>query len=138
MSGGGAAVLPSGAASAPLPEPPGPRGLPFAHLPAFRRDPIGFLERLHATYGDVARFRFGPRRLYLLAHPDQVRDVLVTQHRNFIKSRALQRARVVLGEGLLTSEGEHHLRQRRLAQPAFHRERVVAMGEGMVRRALRF
>ncbi|HEV7589122.1 MAG TPA: cytochrome P450 [Longimicrobium sp.] len=140
MSGGGAAVLPTGAASAPpgaLPEPPGPGGIPFAHLPAFRRDPLRFLERLHATYGDVVRFRFGPRRLYLIAHPDPVRDVLVTHHRNFIKSRALQRARVILGQGLLTSEGEPHLRQRRMAQPAFHRERIAALGETMVAYAAR-
>lgn len=120
-------------ARAALPEPPGPRrGLPFAHLAAFRRDPLSFLERVHRRYGDVARFRFGPRRIYLLAHPDLVRDVLVTRHRNFIKSKALQRARVVLGQGLLTSEGELHLRQRRLAQPAFHRERIAALGEVMV------
>jgi cytochrome P450 len=66
------------------------------------------------------------------AHPDMVRDVLVTHHRNFIKSLALQRARVLLGTGLLTSEGEFHLRQRRLAQPAFHRERIAALGETMV------
>ena len=85
----------------------------------------------------MARFRFGPRRLYLLAHPDQVRDVLVTHHRNFIKSRALQRARELLGHGLLTSEGELHLRQRRMAQPAFHRERIAALGETMVKYAAR-
>ncbi|HEX8906470.1 MAG TPA: cytochrome P450, partial [Longimicrobiaceae bacterium] len=116
-----------------LPEPPGPaRGLPFANLAAFRRDPLAFLERVHRRYGDVARFRFGPRRVYLLAHPELIRDVLVTNHRNFIKSKALQRARVVLGEGLLTSEGEHHLRQRRLAQPAFHRDRIAALGRTMV------
>jgi cytochrome P450 len=141
VTGGGAAARSTGAASAPLralPEPPGPRrGIPFAHLAAFRRDPLQFLDRLHREHGDVARFHFGPRRLYLLAHPDQVRDVLVTQHRNFIKSRALQRARVVLGHGLLTSEGELHLRQRRMAQPAFHRERIAALGETMVAYAAR-
>lgn len=125
------------AGTAALPEPPGPGGVPFAHLAAFRRDPLTFLERVYRRYGDVARFRFGPRRLYLLAHPELVRDVLVTRHRNFIKSKALQRARVVLGNGLLTSEGEVHLRQRRLAQPAFHRERIAALGETMVALAAR-
>ncbi|MBV9108990.1 MAG: cytochrome P450 [Gemmatimonadetes bacterium] len=125
------------AATAVVTEPPGPGGLPFAHLSAFRRDPLDFLERVHRRYGDVARFRFGPRRLYLLAHPELVRDVLVTRHRNFIKSKALQRARVVLGNGLLTSEGEVHLRQRRMAQPAFHRERIAALGETMVDLATR-
>ena len=115
-----------------LPEPPGPGGVPFAHLASFRRDPLRFIDRVRRTYGDVARFRFGPRRIYLLSHPEHVREVLVANHRNFIKSGALQRARVVLGQGLLTSEGEHHLRQRRLAQPAFHRERISALGETMV------
>jgi cytochrome P450 len=129
----GAAV----AAVRALPLPPGPRGLPFRHLPAFRRDPLAFLESAHRRYGDVLHFSFGPRHITFLAHPDQVRDVLVTQHRNFIKSGALQRARVMLGEGLLTSEGELHLRQRRLAQPAFHRERIAALGETMVAYARR-
>lgn len=134
MSAGGAAATTGGSTAAPfraLPEPPGPRGS-WIHLPSFRRDPITFLARVQREHGDVARFSFGPRRIYLLAHPEHVRQVLVTDHRNFIKSRALQRARVVLGEGLLTSEGEHHLRQRRLAQPAFHRERIAALAETMV------
>jgi len=64
--------------------------------------------------------------VYLLNHPDLVREVLVTRQSNFIKSRALQRARVLLGEGLLTSEGDFHKRQRRLVQPAFHRDRLAA------------
>ena len=66
-----------------------------------------------------------------------MRDVLVTHHRNFIKSLALQRARVLLGNGLLTSEGEFHLRQRRLAQPAFHKDKIAAMAAAMVRHAER-
>ena len=119
-----------------LPDPPGPRGgIPLRRLLAFRRDPLRFLDDVHRTYGDVAHFRLGPRRFYVLSHPEDVRDVLVANHRNFIKSLALQRARTLLGQGLLTSEGEHHLRQRRLAQPAFHRDRVAAMAEAMVRRA---
>ena len=131
MSGG--AVSPAGAGPAALPEPPGPRrGFPLAALAAFRRDPLAFLEGVHRAHGDVSTWRFGRRRVYLLAHPELVRDVLVSRHRNFIKSRALQRARVILGHGLLTSEGEFHLRQRRLAQPAFHRERIAALGEQMV------
>ena len=68
-----------------------------------------------------------------------MRDVLVTHHRNFIKSYALQRARVLLGTGLLTSENPLHMRQRRLAQPAFHRDRVAAMAadDGALRRSRR-
>ena len=126
-SAGGARAAPSSSAAL-LPDPPGPRrGLPLAALLGFRRDPLRYLDRLRAAHGDVVLFRFGPRRMYLLAHPDQVQDVLVTRNRNFIKSLALQRSRVLLGRGLLTSEGELHLRQRRLAQPAFHRDRIAAL-----------
>jgi cytochrome P450 len=80
----------------------------------------------------VARFKAGPQSVYLLSHPDYVRDVLVTNNARFKKGRALQRAKRLLGEGLLTSEGEFHRRQRRLAQPAFHKQRVAAYGRVMV------
>lgn len=101
----------------------------------FRADPLAFLEGIARQYGDVAHWRIGPRRLYLLSHPELVREVLVTQQKRFIKSYVLQRSRVLLGEGLLTSEGEFHLRQRRLAQPAFHGERINGYGRTMVRLA---
>ena len=73
----------------------------------------------------------------LLNHPDLIRDVLVTHNRNFRKGRGLERAKRLLGEGLLTSEGELHRRQRRLAQPAFHRDRVAAYGAVMAAYAAR-
>jgi cytochrome P450 len=131
----GAASVRGGPVSS-LPDPPGPRkGFLLQRLLAFRRDPTGTLQSLQRTYGDVATFRMGKRRFYVLSHPDLVRDVLVTHHRNFIKSYALQRARVLLGHGLLTSENPLHMRQRRLAQPAFHRDRVAAMARTMVRYA---
>ena len=116
-----------------LPDPPGPgaRFLPVRGFFEFRRDPLAALTRFRRAWGDVVHFRFAGRRFYLLSHPDLVQDVLVTRHRNFTKSIALQRARVLLGNGLLTSEGELHLRQRRLAQPAFHRDRVAAMAGTM-------
>jgi cytochrome P450 len=121
-----------------LPLAPGPRSwAPGGHLLAFRRDALGLLERTARAYGDVAGLRFGPRRVTLLSHPDWIREVLVTHHRSFIKSYALQRARVLLGEGLLTSEEPLHLRQRRLAQPAFHRERIAAYGAVMAEYAER-
>jgi cytochrome P450 len=123
---------------APPPFPPRLRTrLPGGDLLAFRRDALGTLERLARDHGDVAGMRFGPRRVTLLSHPEQVREVLVTRHREFIKSYALQRARVLLGEGLLTSEEPLHLRQRRLAQPAFHRERIAAYGTDMTAYAAR-
>jgi cytochrome P450 len=133
-----AAGLPAGSPPdvASLPDPPGPRdGFLLRRLMTFRRDPPGTLQALQREHGDVATFRMGKRRFYVLSHPDLVRDVLVTHHRNFIKSYALQRARVLLGHGLLTSENPLHMRQRRLAQPAFHRDRVAAMARTMVRYA---
>lgn len=113
--------------------PPGPkRRLPGGQMFAFRRDPLKFLTHMARAYGDVSRFRVGPQTFYFLNHPDLIRDVLVTHHERFHKGRALQRAKRLLGEGLLTSEGEHWRRQRRLAQPAFHRQRLQGYGRVMV------
>jgi cytochrome P450 len=118
--------------------PAGPRGTPLiGHLFAFRRDPLGFLMKTARDHpGEVVRFRQGPRQVFLVKHPDLVKDVLVTRQHDFSKSRALQWAKLFLGEGLLTSEGEFHTRQRRLAQPAFHRQRIGGYGADMVRRAV--
>ena len=107
------------------------RVLPGQYLLAFRRDPTGFLQSLAATHGDIAHIRIGGRSLFLFNHPDYIRDVLVTQQRNFVKGRTLEQSKRVLGEGLLTSEGEFHLRQRRLVQPAFHRQRIAAYASTM-------
>jgi len=104
---------------------------------AFRRDAIGLLTRLTRQYGDVVMYKNGPERVTFLNHPDYIRDVLVTHQRNFTKSRALQWAKFILGEGLLTSEGEVHVRQRRLAQPAFQRQRIPTYGTIMVTYAQR-
>jgi cytochrome P450 len=98
----------------------------------FARRRLPFLIESAKQYGDIVFFKVGNERIYLFNHPDLIRDVLVTNQKNFIKSRALVRAKRVLGEGLLTSEGEFHLRQRRLAQPAFHRDRISAYGRSMV------
>lgn len=113
--------------------PPGPkRAMPGSNLLKMRRDPLAFLTTLAREYGDIAHVKLGPQHVFLLNRPDYIRDVLVTHNRNFVKGRALDRAKRVLGEGLLTSEGPFHHRQRRLVQPAFHRQRVAAYGEVMV------
>src|SRR3954469_1238275 len=106
---------------------------PSAALYAMRRDPLAFFTRLAREQGDIARFRLGDHEhdLFLLNHPDLIRDVLVTQDRNFTKWFAVDRIREVLGEGLFVSEGDFHLRQRRLSQPAFHRERVASYADQM-------
>jgi cytochrome P450 len=99
---------------------------------AMTRNPLPFLMLNAQRYGDFVPFTIGPRRCFLVSDPDATREVLVTQQRNFVKSRGLERMKLLLGDGLLTSEGEYHMRQRRLAQPAFHRERVMAYGSTMV------
>lgn len=118
--------------------PPGPRTWPPLRLLfQMQRDPLTFFERLAHDYGDVAYFQAGPRSIYLLNHPDYIQDVLVTHDRKFRKSQALQRAKRVLGEGLLTSEGDYHLHQRRLIQPLFHRRQIAAYAASMVKHAAR-
>jgi len=84
-----------------------------------------------ASLGDVSYMRLFGQPAYLLNHPDLAREMLVTANSKFIKGRALQRAKMLLGEGLLTSEGERHLRQRRMIQPAFHRQRIAGYAGAM-------
>lgn len=114
--------------------PPGP---PFRRRLTFglRRDTLGFLSQIAQEYGDVSHFRVGHWDYWFFVHPDAVRDVLVTHDDRFIKGPALRRAKATLGEGLLTSEGDLHRRQRRLVQPALHPQRVATYGEVMARYA---
>src|SRR5438046_7405101 len=107
---------------------------PSSLLYGMRRDPLEFFTMLAREHGDMVRFRLGDHEhdLFLLNHPDYIRDVLVTQDRNFTKWFAVDRIKEVLGEGLFVSEGEFHRRQRRLSQPAFHGERIAAYAEQMV------
>ena len=95
-------------------------------------NPLDFFSSLARTYGDISTYRMAGEQLFLVNEPRLIRDVLVTHHRNFTKSRGLERTKRLLGQGLLTSEGAMHLRQRRLMQPAFHRDRIAAYGELMV------
>ncbi len=90
------------------------------------------MESVKKQYGDLVKFRLLHRRAYLISDPELIQQVLVTQNGNFTKSLALKLAKVLLGEGLLTSEEPLHLRQRRLTQPAFHRERLRGYGRIMV------
>jgi cytochrome P450 len=118
--------------------PPGPKGKPIVGvIPEFRRDPLRFLTTCASEYGDLVYFKLGPQDIYFLNNPGEIRDVLVTNNRNFTKSRGLELAKKFLGESLLTSEGEFHRRQRRLAQPAFHRDRINGYAAVMVEHATR-
>src|SRR5687767_15203805 len=118
---------------------PGPSTwLPGGNFLKFRRDPLTFFTSVARTYGDVARWAFGSQAVYLVSHPDMIEDVLVTSAKKFMKGIALQRAKRLLGEGLLTSEGQMHLRQRRTIQPLFHKQQVQGFAEAMVRHAVRW
>jgi cytochrome P450 len=112
---------------------------PSSLLYAMRRDPLEFFTTLAREHGDIVRFRLGDHEhdLFLVNHPDYVRDVLVTQDRNFTKWFAVERIKEILGEGLFVSEGEFHRRQRRLSQPAFHGERIAGYADQMVSLAMR-
>ncbi|HEU5115815.1 MAG TPA: cytochrome P450, partial [Isosphaeraceae bacterium] len=113
--------------------PPGPRGhWLFGNLRQFKEDRLRFLDECFETYGDVVSIRLGPIRAWLLNHPDLVEEVLVTKNRLFVKHFALRRTRRTLGKGLLTSEGDFWRAQRRLSQPAFHRDRVASYAAIMV------
>ncbi len=103
-------------------------------MPEFNRDTFGFIERCRRDYGDIVRMRFLYLTAHFLYHPADIEYVLVTNAKNFIKSRSLRTPffQRLVGIGLLTSEGEVWKRQRRLAQPAFHRQRISAYAAVMV------
>lgn len=118
--------------------PPGPRNPPLiGHLNSFRKDAPRFLLKLAQTYGDVVYYRLAGQDIHLVSSPELIREVLITQQHSFMKSRMLQRAKSLLGEGLLTSEAPTHTRQRRLVQPAFHRERLAGYAQAMIDYATR-
>lgn len=96
----------------------------------FRENPPDFLLSMARHYGEIVRFRFGPIRIMLLSNPDMVRDVLITQAKNFPKSRRDTRLMSrALGKGLVTTNGDQHKRQRRLTQPAFHHRRITSYAD---------
>ncbi len=101
------------------------------HLREFWGDRTGFLTKL-AKLGDVTHITMGSQTIFFINHPELIRDMLVVNADKFIKGRALQRSKALLGEGLLTSEHEFHLRQRRMMQPAFHKARIAEYARSMV------
>ena len=117
-----------------------PRSLPPAlpllgHAPWFWADSNGFLLEIARAQGYIAVFRLGGREAFLLSHPEQVRRVLVDDAAEFRKGRLIRRARRLLGDGLLTSEGRLHQAQRRQLQPAFCRHQLAAYGAAVPRLA---
>jgi cytochrome P450 len=116
-------VLASGAGTRAVPLLPGGRPL-LGHALEFGRDPLALLQRAR-EHGDVVHVRFGPFHIYLLNSPDAIRQALVSQARKLEKGLNFGRAKRLIGNGLVMSEGESHRRQRRLMQPAFHRAEIA-------------
>jgi cytochrome P450 len=113
--------------------PPGPRGYPILGvLPSLRSNPIRTFLDAADRYGDLVHMKAGPYHGFLASDPADIKHVLQDNARNYHKSPLYNRLRENLGNGLLTSEDAFWLRQRRLAQPAFHRQRLMAMAEAMV------
>ena len=114
--------------------PPGPKGVPIAGVALeLLRDPLGLMQRLAREYGDVVRIPIVLQSRILINHPDLIQQVLLFQqskfHKSILSKQATQR---LLGQGLLISEGDFWRRQRRLAQPAFHRHRVNEYSPAMI------
>src|SRR5919106_793657 len=119
--------------------PPGPNyKMPGKLIRQFIREPIKTLSTISQKYGDISYFKLGPKQhVYLINNPNYIEKVLIYDHRNFKKGKRLQAAKALLGEGLVTSEGDFHNRQRRLIQPIFHPKQIMAYGKIMTDYAIR-
>jgi cytochrome P450 len=113
--------------------PPGPSdGLKRWSLGPLNDNPLEYFTKIACEYGDITGLRVLNFKTIFINHPDLIEEVLVTNARKYSKGRVLRANRHVFGEGLLTSEGDFWLRQRRLAQPAFHRVRIASYAGTMV------
>ncbi|HEU5230079.1 MAG TPA: cytochrome P450 [Ktedonobacteraceae bacterium] len=114
--------------------PPGPKPQPFfGNILQFRQNQTAYLQHLQYTYGDMVTIYVGWRPSILVSNPEHIRYILTENPRNFSSVQTRGDLKEVLGEGLLTIEGETHRQQRRMVQPAFHRKRVESYAEDMVR-----
>ncbi|HEY4329130.1 MAG TPA: cytochrome P450 [Phycisphaerae bacterium] len=105
--------------------PPGPRSpIPGTVFRQLRRGPLEFLTKLTHDYGDISSFRAVGQLYVVINSPDLAQEILQTRAAEFWKGPALQNSKGLLGEGLLTAEGDVHRRQRKLMQPAFHAKQV--------------
>jgi len=104
----------------------------ITELLRLRRDPLAYMQSLSSNQVDVRHIRVGKREIFMVNQPELIQNVLVTHDWNFIKGRGLRSSKPMLGDGLLTSEGELHRRQRRMVQPAFHSNRMEGYAAAMV------
>jgi cytochrome P450 len=113
---------------------PGPKGhFLLGSIPAIQRDRVQFLVDLRRDYGDIVRIRLGPYSAVVIFHPDAIQRILQDNHKNYSKeTRTYASLSLLVGNGLVTSNGDFWLRQRRLMQPAFHRNEINALSEMIV------
>src|SRR5689334_1652138 len=113
--------------------PPVAQGFPIiGAIPALVREQLAYLERAHAEYGDIYKLNLGATSMVMLNHPDYAQHVLVDHARNYSKGGPIwDSVRSLVGNGLVTSEGDFWLRQRRMMQPHFHRQRLSVITEVM-------
>jgi cytochrome P450 len=112
--------------------PPGPKPhFPIGNMPLASADPLAVFLGWAREFGDVFYYRAAWIHVYFLNHPDLIEAVLVRNYQNFLKDHVVRKSRWFFGDGLLTNEGESWLRQRRLSQPAFHRERIASYAKIM-------
>ncbi|HVC35295.1 MAG TPA: cytochrome P450 [Chloroflexota bacterium] len=113
--------------------PRGPKGHPLlGNALSLSRGALEFLRACAGEYGDLVPLRFLGKRILLVNHPDDIAQVLATNHRKVVKGITRRSDHILLGDGISLSEGDVWRRERRLMQPAFHRERIAAYGEVMV------
>ena len=112
--------------------PPGPTPLPVVgNILAFRRDQLGYLQALQREFGNMATIYIGNVPVVLLFRPEHVRYILTENPRNFTSREVAEGLRQLIGDGLLTIDGEAHRQQRRMVQPAFHKKRVESYASTM-------
>jgi cytochrome P450 len=113
--------------------PPGPKPRRiFGNLLEFRKDQLSYMTNLQRTYGDAATMYLFKTPVVLFTRPDAIRYVLIENARNFINRPVFESLRLVLGDGLLSIDGDFHRQQRRMVQPAFHKQRVESYRDTMV------
>lgn len=111
--------------------------IPGRTLLNFKKNPLEFLDHC-GRLGEVVRYRLLGPQFYLLTSPEYVKDVLFNKHADFVKGRILQKSKIFMGEGLITSEEPLHTQQRRLAQRAFHKQRLETYARTMADLAQEF